>query len=364
MRRWVTAIFSAPLLRRVAFHAKRIRGQVDKGFYRSLLIGLVVVLVLAAAAVTLFEKGITFASFGESFYWALTTVIGQGESGFVSSPGGWVVSWLLNLFGVGIVATVTGALVGFVIDFLLKEGQGMGAAGFKDHVVVCGWNTTARDLIDELRSEDYGSNVVLIDPAERNPAGDGVYFVRGDAATDEDLQRAGITDARAAIVCPRDGSDDADMHSILTVLAIESLAPDVRTVVEVNNPKHVDHFKRADVDEVLVTSKLAAHLMARTALYPGLGELVTDIVSGGEGSELYRIPVPAAQIGGSVADAVPRLLAFSGAVLLAVVRDGKVFANPASTELLDEGDELVILAESLEGFGTAADALDAPSRPG
>jgi voltage-gated potassium channel len=364
MRRWVAAIFAAPLLRRVAFHAQRIRGQVDKGFYRSLLIGLVVVLVLATAAVTVFEKGITFESFGGSFYWALTTVIGQGESGFVSSPGGWVVSWLLNLFGVGIVATVTGALVGFVIDFLLKEGQGMGAAGFKDHVVVCGWNTTARDLIDELRSEDYGSKVVLIDPAERNPAGDGVYFVRGDAATDEDLQRAGIADARAAIVCPRDGSDDADMHSILTVLAIESLAPDVRTVVEVNNPKHVDHFKRADVDEVLVTSKLAAHLMARTALYPGLGELVTDIVSGGEGSELYRIPVPTGQIGGSVADAVPRLLAFNGAVLLAVVRNGKVFANPASTDLLVEGDELVILAESLEGFGTAADELDSPSRPG
>lgn len=363
MRRWVSAVFAAPLLRRLAFHAKRIRGQVDKGFYRSLLIGLIVVLVLAAAAVTAFEKGITFETFGESFYWALTTVIGQGESGFVTSPGGWVVSWLLNLFGVGIVATVTGALVGFVIDFLLKEGQGMGAAGFKDHVVVCGWNSTARDLINELRSEDYGSKVVLIDTAERNPAGDGIYFVRGDAAIDEDLQRAGIADARAAIVCPRDGSDDADMHSILTVLAIESLAPNVRTVVEVNNPKHVDHFKRADVDEVLVTSKLAAHLMARTALYPGLGELVTDIVSGGEGSELYRVPVPAGQVGGSVADAVPRLLAFSGAVLLAVIRDGKVIANPGSTELLEEDDELVILAESLEGFETAPEALDSPNRP-
>jgi voltage-gated potassium channel len=328
------------------------------------MLGLLVVLSLAAIAVTVFEKGITFATFGESFYWALTTVIGQGQSDFVTSPGGWVVSWLLNLFGVGIVATVTGALVGFVIDFLLKEGQGMGAAGFKDHVVVCGWNSTARDLINELSTEDYGSKVVLIDTAERNPAGDGVYFVRGDAASSEDLQRAGIADARAAIVCPRDGGDDADMHSILTVLAIENLAPDVRTVVEVNNPKHVDHFKRANVDEVLVTSKLAAHLMARTALYPGLGELVTDIVSGGEGSELYRIPVPAPQVGGSVADAVPRLLAFNGAVLLAVVRNGKVVANPASTEQLEEGDELVILAESLEGFGTVPEALDSSTRPG
>jgi voltage-gated potassium channel len=142
------------------------------------------------------------------------------------------------------------------------------------------------------------------------------------------------------------------MRSILIALAIESLAPEVRTVVEVNNPKHVEHFRRADVDEVLVTSKLASHLLARTALYPGLGELVTDIVSGGEGSELYRIPVPAELVGRTVGDAVPRLLAYNGAILLAVGREGAVLANPAATLPIETGDELVILAESLTSFET------------
>ena len=79
------------------------------------------------------------------------------------------------------------------------------------------------------------------------------------------------------------------MHSILTIMAIESVAPGVRTVAEVNNPRHEAHFRRADVDELLVTSKIASHLLARSALYPGLTGIVTDIVSGGEGSELYRI---------------------------------------------------------------------------
>ena len=59
------------------------------------------------------------------------------------------------------------------------------------------------------------------------------------------------------------------MHSILTVMAIESVAPGVRTVAEVNNPRHEPHFRRADVDELLVTSKIASHLLARSALYPG-----------------------------------------------------------------------------------------------
>ena len=85
-------------------------------------------------------------------------------------------------------------------------------------------------------------------------------------------------------------------------MAIESVAPGVRTVAEVNNPRHEPHFVRANVDELLVTSKIASHLLARSALYPGLSAIVTDIVSGGEGSELYRITLPDEYIGLSIDD--------------------------------------------------------------
>ena len=101
----------------------------------------------------------------------------------------------------------------------------------------------------------------------------------------------------AAVVCPADGSNEADMRSILCVMAIESLAPQVRTVVEVNNPAHVEHFQRAEADEILVSSQLVSRLMARSSLYPGLAGLVTDIVSGGEGSELYRVSLPDEYVG-------------------------------------------------------------------
>lgn len=60
------------------------------------------------------------ATFGESFYWGITTVLGQGDASHVTTPLGWVVSWLLALFGMGILATITGAVGGFVIDFLLR----------------------------------------------------------------------------------------------------------------------------------------------------------------------------------------------------------------------------------------------------
>ena len=264
------ALFAAPLLRRIGFHARRIGGQMDRHFFSSLLTAVIAFVVVAAIVVTLLEpERLTLAGFGNSFYWAITTVIGSGDPSYVTSPGGFIVGWLLAFFGVALVAAMTGAVVGFVIDFLLKEGQGMGAAGYTDHIVVCGWNETARDLIEELKGDEFETKVVLLHDADRNPAGTGVYFVRGDITSTEDLDRCGIREASSAIVFPSNRTDEADMRSILAVMAIESIAPDVRTVVEANNPMHVAHFRRADADDILVTSRLASRLLARSALYPG-----------------------------------------------------------------------------------------------
>lgn len=224
----------------------------------------------------------------------------------------------------------------------------MGASGYRDHVVVCGWNPTARDLIDELVADESTTRIVVIHDVEKAPT-DKAYFVRGDTTSEEDLKRAGIEDALAAIVCPADSSNEADLHSILTVLAIESVAPQVRTVAEVNNPMHVPHFRRADVDELLVTSKLSSRLLARSALYPGLAELVTDIVggSGSEDPQLYRVSMPEAAVGSSTAELATMMRADHHATVLAVTRAGQTVANPPHGFRMESGDELVVLAYEL-----------------
>jgi voltage-gated potassium channel len=347
MQRFLAPIFSSPVLRRVGWHIGRVRSAVDRRFFIQLLGAAFVLVLIAASIITLVEKPFTFDSLGKSLNWGVQTILGQGDSSYVTSPVGWVVGWFFSLFGIAIIGTLTGALVALVIDFLLKEGQGLGASGYSDHIVVCGWNTTARDLIDELKGDDYQSKIVVIADLEKNPAGAGVYFVRGDATNAEDLERAGIAEAAAALIFPEDASDSADMRSILIVMAIEHIAPHVRTVAEVNNPRHEPHFRRADVDELLVTSKVASHLLARSALYPGLTGLITDIVSGGEGSELYRIGLPDEYCGMTIDQVSARLRAEHRATLLSVNRGGRAFVNPETTFVLQPGDDAVVVAESL-----------------
>lgn len=350
--RRIRAFVSVPLLRRFAFHLRRLTGEVDRGFFLRLFLGLTTVVFVAALLVAAVEgprDGLRafLGSLGSSFYWAVTTVMGSGDASYVQTPAGYVVSWLLVLFGVAIVASITGALVGFVIDFLIKEGQGMGAAGYRDHIVVCGWNSTARELIAELGTDEYTTKVVVLHASDKNPAGAGVYFVSGDTTSADDLRRAGIDEAMAAVICPADASNEADMRSILTVMAIESIAPQVRTVAEVNNPAHVEHFRRAHADEIVVTSRIASRLLARSSLYPGLAELVTDIVSGGDGSELYRVSLPDGYAGLSVDDLSARMRSDHGATLLAVSRDGHAYVNPPTDFRMQPGDDAVVVALSL-----------------
>ncbi|MGI8645866.1 MAG: potassium channel family protein [Nocardioides sp.] len=341
-------LLAVPFVRRVGFHARRISDEMDVHFFRTLSFSVLVIVIIASAVVSLIEEDKrSLGGLGTSVYWAVTTVIGSGDSSYVTSPGGFVLGWLLAFFGVAIVAALTAAVVGFVIDFLLKEGQGMGASGFRDHIVVCGWNSTARELVDELKGDEFPAKVVLLHDAEHNPAGAGVYYVRGDSTSAEDLARAGTSEAASAIVFPLDASDEADMRSILIILAIESITPDVRTVVEVNNPKHVAHFKRARANEILVTSRLASRLLARSALYPGMAGLVTDIVSGGEGSELYHVKLPEEYVDVTIDQLSAALRADHCATLLAVTRDGVSMTNPSSDFRLVAGDDAIVLAESL-----------------
>ena len=149
LRKRITALFSLPLLSRLAYHFRRMTGGLERGFFLRLFVALSSFVVVAAALLTVLEGphdgvGEIASKFGNSFYWGITTVLGNGDTGYVTSPGGKFISWLLVLFGVAIVAAITGALVGFVIDILLKEGQGMGAAGYRDHIVVCGGGTPQR----------------------------------------------------------------------------------------------------------------------------------------------------------------------------------------------------------------------------
>ena len=106
-------------------------------------------------------------------------------------------------------------------------------------------------------------------------------------------------------------------------------------------------------------------------MYPGLTELVTDMVGGGsdpEHAQLYRVKLPPGCVGMSTIELATVLRAEHHANVLAVSRDGKTLGNPPHGFRMEPTDDLVVLAFSLgdlepvEDIGAAA-AEDTESEP-
>jgi voltage-gated potassium channel len=71
------------------------------------------------------------------------------------------------------------------------------------------------------------------------------------------------------------------------------------------------------------------------------------MVSGGDGSELYRVTLPEAYLGSTIDDVSRRLRADHRATLLAVTRGQQTYTNPPRDFVLEPGDDALVLAESL-----------------
>ena len=217
----------------------------------------------------------------------------------------------------------------------------MGASGYRDHIVVCGWNSTARELIQELSTDEYTTRIVVIHDTDKNPAGEGVYFVNGDITTAHDLKRAGIEDALAAVVFPG-GRLQRGRHEVDPLRDGDRVAgspgPDRRRGQQ-PRPRRALPARRRRRDPGLLAAGLAAD-GALVAL-PRPGRAGDRHRLRRRGLELYRVQLPDEYVGLSVDQLSAKLRAEHRATLLSVSRGGQSYVNPPEDFRLSNGDDLV-----------------------
>ena len=228
----------------------------------------------------------------------------------------------------------------------------MPQAQLKDHVIICGWSTTAAGIITELHGEDgyERRQVVLIDERlDTSPVDDPyVYFVKGDPTSDETLERADVKTASTAVVLSDWSIADLslrDAKTTLITMAIEDQNNDVYTVVELMRPENRRHLERADVDEAICVSDLSKRLLVHAAMNHGLSRFFTEVLSFNEGSEIYKIPVPSALIGVPFRTAVRLVSDLFETIVMAVERDTEIQCNPTGDYVLQQNDYVFVLSE-------------------
>jgi voltage-gated potassium channel len=349
---------TATAMKDVSFRWFKLRRRLELlvGGPQILVAILIVLALLTAAGWTVFfaERGVNpeARSFWAVFVWGIQTLTVGGPWDPVTTAGrgaAYVMEFLKPVsIGLIIAAASTRA-----VQLMLGSSSGKGRAKLKDHIVVCGWSSKGGEIIGQLRrrgdQESRRAVVILADVPENPSRDDLTTFVRGDPTTSEDLERAAVRTARTVIVLadnsyPGLDVEEVDSRSLLTVLAVESMAPEVYSVVEVIRAENLDHFTRTKADEVVVSARLTGALLAHSAAAHGLSQIMGELLTYPTGNEFYWVPIPREIQGRTFGEAMLQLKERYDCLPVAVGNGRDYATNPPLDRVLQAGERLLVIS--------------------
>ncbi len=249
-------------------------------------------------------------------------------------------------------ALVIAALVSGFVNRVLAQGRGKGRARMENHVIICGWNPRVQQIIDVLQKEAFGAGVpvVLLAQKELNPFPDSnIKFISGNATHLEDLERAGVRTAKAAIAVTDESDNDPHMDStydaraVLTVLALKEANPNLHVVAQLRDPANRHHFERARANEIIASAEMSEGLLARSALNIGIAQAFAELLRLDTPQEVYIVDAPPNLEGKSFQAALVHEQIRSGNILLGVMEGGKPLLCPPPQYRIHGNTRLIVL---------------------
>ncbi len=290
-----------------------------------------------------------------TYFKTLTNIFILFISGFdVAKPEtvvGTFAAFAMLILGICFAGMFTGEIAAFLVERRMKGNQGMTPIAVSNHIIITRWSKDTEAIIDELMSEEVKErrHIVVIDrelhelPID-NPF---VLFIKGDPTESSVLERAGVMRAHTAIILADASNPDynaEDSRNILTCLAIESANKGVYTVVQVLNPDNQKHLERANCDEIICTTELSTRLVVQSSLNHGLSKFFQDVLSFGEGSEIYRARLAPRFAGKEYFELGAELMSKHRISLLALESEGKLHINPEKEIRVKDGDHAFVLS--------------------
>ena len=333
---------------KIKIKLRRLWNFIERENLHRLLLIIVLLIIFSATSIVYFEK----LTFLEAVWWSIVTLttVGYGDIS-PSTLGGQMVAIVIMFFGIGVLGMFSAIVASVLVEQKIREDRGMKAYKFEEHLILCGWNERAKAILNELRAdaESSAAPIILIANIDLKPIDDGdLHFIQGNI-TDETLHRANLAQAKTVIILGDQAlaSDDRDAKVVLNTLTVESLNPQVYTIVELANEANVRHCERAKANEIIVDSELSSNLISRAALNHGLSKVVSELLSSHFGNELYKLPVPAPMIGHQFLAMFTEMKQAHDSIVLAIQQgtEGQVVSNPAPDYQLKADDYVIVIAQ-------------------
>jgi voltage-gated potassium channel len=290
---------------------KKLVALKDKPVARATLM-IIIITLLAAILVELFEASSNnqFSSFWDSVWWVFVTIstVGYGDKVPVT-PIGKAIGVLIMFVGVALLSVVTATISSILVTQKIKEGKGLQDVKLKDHILLCGWNNQAEQILSTFdQDKELETPIVLINQLSEEEISDviarypelTIKFVRGDFTRETIINRANVKAAKSAIILPDSSAGNVrpgDERTILTTLTLKTLNPKLKVYAHIVDRENMSHLRKAKADEVIVSDMYTGYLLANYVASPGVPQFVNQLFSTGSGYRLSRRAVPAELIG-------------------------------------------------------------------
>ncbi len=291
---------------------------------RAIALMFLAVLVASALLMSRFERDpgnaqAQFNGFWDALWWGIVTITTTGYGDKVPvTVAGRITAGLVMCSGIVLAGIITGNIASWLVEQRLRAGRGLsGASRLSGHLLICGWKDDMEGVIEDvlaLSPSIRARDIVIIAPITvdeledflSNPRLADVRVLRGQFTHVSQLQLARVESASKVLVLAdqSQGSlhvsgrlEGVDSRTVMTVLLIRKLAPEVPIAAEVLDSRFEGYLRHARCDEVIPVQSGLHQLMARAIGNPGVSEAILKMIQVGGQVRLAVQKIPAEWVG-------------------------------------------------------------------
>lgn len=311
------------------------------------LLSIILIFLILFGSLIHFIEPETFPKLLDGIWWAIVTISTVGYGDYAPKTLlGRLIGSVLILTGAGIVTSYFASISKATImteQQLLKGAKEFSGTG---HYIIVGWNERSKEIIEELHDRKHELSIVLIDSTlkEHPLPRTNIHFVHGRATVDSVLLKANIKEAALVLITTdyHQTEYQTDMFSILTLLAVKGLNPNVYCLVEILTKEQKENAIRAGANRLVETNKFASEYMLHFLLSGNtlqFQEIETDFYIANLDMKHEWVKYTFQQLS--------NILLGQEILLIGFIRDGEKRLKPPVKTVLQASDSLLIIVESL-----------------
>ena len=316
---------------------------------RHLIISLTISILILAIG-TIGYMTIEGWPFIDALYMTVITVstVGFKEVNQVDTVGR-IFTIFLVICGIGFTLYVAAAIVQFMVEGRIRIILGRRRLDkkidrLKNHYIVCGYGRIGRVLCRHLRRADIDIAVIEKDQ-ELIPVmdADGVLYLCGDAADEDNLVKAGIERAKAVVAALA-----TDTDNVFLVLTARQLAPEILIMARSSQDTAKIKLRAAGADFVESPYAMGAVSMAHRIIRPTVTSFL-DLAFAHKRRDIQmeEIPVSPTSEMANVQLKDSGIRQKYNLIIIAIMKpDGNMLFNPSFETVITPNDTVIAVGEA------------------